>query len=175
MTDPPRPSVIILAHLTEESLRLISNIQDEMIAKNPDIKHLRVKQEKIHVTMVATYSEDGLQQLFDKTINEVKRKKDLLFELSEVDNFNGNLVAKLRDGMVQDLSTLFMFNCMEDNIPFDDMQTTHVTLFKPERLEMGGFDHMLQCNIRGKTVEINRGPLKIKVLQRNASVAELPI
>ena len=97
MKDPPRPSVIILAHLTEESLRLISNIQDEIIAKNPDIKHLRVKQEKIHVTMVATYSEDGLQQLFDKTINKVKKNRDLLFELSEIDDFNGNLVAKLRD------------------------------------------------------------------------------
>ena len=55
-----------------------------------------------------------------------------------------------------------MFNCMEDNIPFDDMQTTHVTLFKPARLEMGGFDHILPCDTKGKSVKINRGPFKIK-------------
>ena len=66
MTRTLKPSIIIFA------LQMIGKIQDEMVEQNPDIEHLRIRQEKIHVTLVATYSEDGLRQLFDKTINEVK-------------------------------------------------------------------------------------------------------
>ena len=79
MTGTPKPSVIIFAHLTEESLNMIDKIQDEIVNHIPDLEHLRIRREKIHVTLVATYSEDGLEQLFDKTINEVKEKGDLSF------------------------------------------------------------------------------------------------
>ena len=76
MSRTPKPSIIIFAHLTEESFQMIGQIQDKMVEHNPDLEHLRIRQEQIHVTLVATYSEDGLKQLFDKTINEVKEKKD---------------------------------------------------------------------------------------------------
>ena len=79
--------------------------------------------------------------------------------MDEFDNFNGNLVAKLKDGVVQNLSTLFMYNCMRSDIPFDDL---HVSLFKPARLEMGGFHHLLPCDIKGENIIIIRGPFKIK-------------
>ena len=69
---------------------MIDKIQDEIVNHNPDLEHLRIRREKIHVTLVATYSEDGLEQLFDKTINKVKEKNDLSFELDEFDNFNGS-------------------------------------------------------------------------------------
>ena len=54
MTGTPKPSVIIFAHLTEESLDMIEKIQDELVKNNPDHEPLRIRREKIHVTLVAT-------------------------------------------------------------------------------------------------------------------------
>ena len=71
MTGTPKPSVIIFAHLTDDSLNMIEKIQDEIVNNNPDHEPLRIRREKIHVTLVATYSEDGLEQLFNKTIHKV--------------------------------------------------------------------------------------------------------
>ena len=53
---------------------------------------------------VATYVKDGLESLFSMTIEEVKRKTGLTFEMDEFDDFNGNLVAKLKAGVIQKLS-----------------------------------------------------------------------
>ena len=50
----PKPSVIIFAHLTEDSLDIIEEIQDELVKSNPDYGSLRIRREKIHVTFVAT-------------------------------------------------------------------------------------------------------------------------
>ena len=60
MTGAPKPSVVIFAHLTEDSLDIIEEIQDELVKSNPDYESLRIRREKIHVTFVATYAEDGL-------------------------------------------------------------------------------------------------------------------
>ena len=92
-----------------------------------------------------------MESLFSKTIDEVKEKADLTFEMDEFDNFKGNLVAKLKEGVVQNLSTLFMYNCMRSGILFDDLQTTHVSLFKPARLEMGGFITPCLATSRART------------------------
>ena len=59
----PKPNVVIFAHLTEDSLDIIEEIQDELVRSNPDYESLRIRQEKIHVTFVATYVEDGLESL----------------------------------------------------------------------------------------------------------------
>ena len=54
MTGAPKPSVIIFTHLTEDSLDIIEEIQEELVKNNPDYGSLRIKREKIHVTFVAT-------------------------------------------------------------------------------------------------------------------------
>ena len=73
--------------------------------------------------------------------------------MDEVDDFNGNLVAKLKEGVIQNLSTFFMYNCMKKGIPFDDLQTTHVSLFKPAKMEMGGFHQSFRVTSKAETTQ----------------------
>ena len=54
MSRAPKPSVVIFAHLTEDSLNIIEEIQDKLVKSNPDYGSLRIRREKIHVTFVAT-------------------------------------------------------------------------------------------------------------------------
>ena len=49
---------------------------------------------------------------------------------------------------------------MKKGIPFDDLQTTHVPLFKPAKMEMGGFHYSLPHDLRN--IASNRGPLRIR-------------
>ena len=88
MIEVPRPEVIIFSHLTEKSLDILVEIQDELIRYNPGFKSLRVKREKIHVTFIAIYKEDELESLFNMTIDDVKGEPGLTFELDEFDDFN---------------------------------------------------------------------------------------
>ena len=111
---------------------------------------------------VATYVKDGLESLFSMTIDKVKEKAGLTFEMDEFDDFNGNLVAKLKAGVIQNLSTFFMYNCMKKGIPFDDLQTTHISLFRPAKMEMGCFQYSLLHNLKNRNIASNRGPLKIR-------------
>ena len=92
MTEVPRPEVIIFSHLTENSVDILVEIQDELIRCNPGLKSLRVKREWIHVIFIAVYKEDELESLFNMTIDDVKGEHDLTFELDEFDEFGKNLV-----------------------------------------------------------------------------------
>ena len=120
----PIPEVIIFSHLTENSLDILVEIQDELIRCNPGLKSLRVKRERIHVILIAVYKEDELESLFNMTIDDVKGEPDLTFELDEFDEFGRNLVAKLKSGVIQNLSILFMENCVKKGVPLYDMQRT---------------------------------------------------
>ena len=154
--------MVIFAHLTEESLEILKEIQNELIRNNPEYESLRIRREKIHVTFIAIYEEDRLESLFNMTIDEVKKEPGLTFEMDEFDDFNGNLVAKLKSGVIQNLSILFMYNCMKKCIPIDDMQTTHVSLFKPAKVEMGCFQYSLPLDPKSRNIASNRGPLQIR-------------
>ena len=114
------------------------------------------------MTFVATYVEYGLESLFSMTIDEVKKETGLTFDMDEFDDFNGNSVAKLKSGVIQNLSILFMYNCMKKCIPIDDMQTTHVSLFKPAKVEMGCFQYSLPLDPKSRNIASNRGPLQIR-------------
>ena len=60
----------------------------------------------------------------------IQKVPELNFKLGKLAVLNGNLVIKVEQGDVANISTLFMYNCKEENVQFDDLQSVHVTLFK---------------------------------------------
>ena len=69
MIESPKPKVVTLSHLTEESLDLLVEIQNGLIKYNPSFEPLRVKRDKIHITLIALYERNDLESLFNKTVN----------------------------------------------------------------------------------------------------------
>ena len=124
------PTTIIASYLKGKTADKIIQIQDELI--NHGVHgSLRTAKDNLFITYVAMFNNDELENIFNDTVRCLKGAPELNFELGELTvSRSGKLVIKIKQGDAANISSLFLYNCMKQNVPCSDLYSG-IKLFTP--------------------------------------------